>query len=284
LVVVGTVGIIDLADWLEVEQSAHWGFVRIGDEKPHDGSLLRLVVGPDQLSELINRLLLGEGAPASAGVPRPAGFVHERWKVDCSGFPMIYIPPLGGYVQLFPVTKPQVEYFLTDSRESAYGRDWYAELLRLNPRLSVCAADVAEFEQLFATGLLPQEVDDFARWQGRDLRPMTVYEWRTAYQWLTSAPLSVWPAELERDLNPLAHYLWHKLDARLQPVALLDLSLMRGGLVEWVRGPSGAWFGMGQPRQHFYPTFHDALRDDPYVPTSLNRRSRLFGMRLMQPA
>jgi hypothetical protein len=81
-------------------------------------------------------------------------------------------------------------------------------------------------------------------------------------------------------MAPAALRLWTALLDELHPQTILDLSLMRFGIVEWTTGLGGVWLGMGQPRVEYHAHFHEAL-SEPWPPTMPNRRSRLFGMRLL---
>ncbi len=270
--------VFDLADW--IGNSARWAIVHMDGEPSQEANEYVIEATPDALAAMLERLQVA--APLSHPPPVPLGFVKHRWKVDRAGYPLVYIPPLEAYIHLFPVAKPQYEQFLADARPKGCGDNWYLDLLKLNPRLSPAADSLVDYERLIITGVLPDDVRAYVHWQGPEYDLPTPNQWREAFQWMEAQDASVQPANLP--LDAVAYRLWNGLLDELQPKTLLDLSLMRNGVVEWVSGPGGAWLGMGQPRESFFPNFHDALYDKPFEPTSLTRRSRLFGFRLMRRA
>ena len=210
----------------------------------------------------------------------PTGFERGQWRLDRTGFPMLKIEPLRAFWQLFPVCKPQWENFLVEARQLGYDAASYAEMLRLNPRLSPAARSLAAYEQLFVTGLTPADVRASTAWWGAEFRAPTEGEWRTAFHWLGEQSVSVPPTSLEREIAPAALRLWTALFYHLRQQTMLDLALMRFGVVEWVSGAGGAWVGMGQPRVEYRKHLHDAL-STPWTLTAPDRRSRMFGMRLL---
>ena len=80
---------------------------------------------------------------------------------DRTGFPLIPMFETGIEAHLLPVTKIQFEYFM-----KATGRSYNAgfeEMLRLNPKAAHQKFTWENREQLFMTGVLPDEVTAFAR-------------------------------------------------------------------------------------------------------------------------
>jgi hypothetical protein len=59
------------------------------------------------------------------------------------------------------------------------------------------------------------------------------------------------------------------------------LSLMRGGALEWAT-EGGAYVALGKPRDRFDPNFRDPVADPPWEPTQPVRRSKRFGLRLLE--
>ena len=155
-------------------------------------------------------------------------------------------------------------------------------MLKSNPRLSPTGGAYHDYEALFITGLLSDDAQAFARWQGAGYELFTPAQWRQAYRWLAAQPVSVWPGDLDQRMDRQACWLWNGLLAELRPANLLVLSLMSGGVVEWTAEAREGPQGMGQPRQQFHPNFHDALKDKPFAPTSPPRRSKLWGLRLLK--
>lgn len=280
-IVIGAGEVFDLEDWSR--NGARWGLVRVGEAslQATGGSLVE--VTPADLPLLLDYVQTVAASPL-APLPALSGFVRHRWALDSRGFPLIWVEPLRAYLHLFPVSRPQFEHYLCAARPSGLGDAWYTDLLKLLPRSSPATVSAERLEQLFCAGLLPSEVQDYVQWQGADYALPTVDAWRTAYAWLEKQDVSAPPAGIEDRLAPLARRLWHAVLTMRQPHTLLDLSLMRGGLLEWASGEAGAWVGMGKPRPAFYPTLHDPLRDAPLPPTSLTRRSKVFGLRLLRTA
>ena len=279
IVLVTTGPVFDLADW--VDNGARWAWVRMNNiaQLPPDLASRVSEVMPDNLASLVD-LLDSPSTTLPPHHPVHSAFVKHQWRLDRAGYPMVYVEPLKAYAHLFPVAKPLFEHFMAEARLREYNDAWYADVLALNPRLST-AVSFADYEQLFISGLLPDDVLAFARWHEQGTRLLSVEQWRAMFRWMENQDVSALPFELERELAPTAQCLWAGLLTELRPKTLLDLSLMRGGVVEWVEGPNRALLGMGQPRETFHPMFHDALHDKPFEPTSLSRRSKLFGFRLI---
>ncbi len=281
LVIAGCGEVFDLGDWMQdVEDCV---LIRTGS--------LSLQASGGTCFEIDGRQGL-EPALARLAQPRPArrthrpaglsGTVNHEWDLDATGYPLVFVEPIGRFMQLFPITRSQHERLLAP-RPQACGDRWYAAVLAASPR-GWLREDAEELEPLLATALMPNEVGDLAAWYGRDYRTPGVEEWRTAYRWLAGQEASVPPGEVERAMDPTARRFWRAVQAAREPQTLLDLSLMNGGVLEWVQGANKEWQTLGKPRPAFHPTFLDPLRDPPQVPTSLTRRSRLFGIRFSRSA
>jgi len=195
---------------------------------------------------------------------------------------MIYVPPLAAFAHLFPISKPQFEAFLAAAPSPARSDRWYGDLMALNPRLSPWSASLASHEQMFITGLLPEDAQAFASHLGPDFRIPDVESWRAAYCWLAGQELSIPPAALEYEMAPSARRIWQGLLAAIRPRTLLDLSLMQGGVLEWATAADGHFVALGKTRDAFDPNYRDPLKDRPWEPTTPIRRSKRFGMRLMR--
>ena len=276
VVVVGTGEVFDLDDWLDV--AAEWALVRVGAASlPPKGVHLR-----EFTSDALRPLLDLMSKPKTVGHHRRghglSGPVEQVWVLDRTGYPMVYVPTIDSYVQLFPLSKPQLERFLTEYGTLSRGDVWYRDLLTVSPRTAIRDIESAHYESHFATGLLFPEVQQIVRWYGPAYRIPSVEQWQAARDWLAQQPPSVLPAALETTMARTALKLWHVLLRVLSPQSLLDLSLMRRGIIEWVRDDKDEIAGMGEPRQGFYPGFHT----NPFAPTSTTRRSRLWGCRLLR--
>ncbi len=75
---------------------------------------------------------------------------------DRTGFPLIPVFEAGIEAHLLPVTKIQFEDFLQETGRSDDAE--YKEMLELNPNVSHLKFTPDNREQLFITGVLPEEV------------------------------------------------------------------------------------------------------------------------------
>ena len=194
---------------------------------------------------------------------------------DRTGFPCIKLKVPALAVNLLPLTKLQFEYYLADL--TPQGDHWYEELLTLNPRVSPQCFTPEQREGLFLTGLLPAEAEAYAAWLEDGYRLPTVAEWRASYRCFQSTaftPLVASPAPGVR-----AAALLRRLEEQARPQTLFDFSLMRGGVVEWVRDHN-AWTGLGAPRPGFQPNLWNPL-SDTVPPVRLNQHVAFFGARLV---
>lgn len=198
---------------------------------------------------------------------------------DRLGFPMIEIPELALEVHLLPATKIQFEAFLAGPE--GFGDSWYEAVLALNPRSTWRRFDAANRERHFVSGLLPEDALSFAHWMGKGFDVPTVAEWRVidaalAVEIMTSEKLSA----LRTHTGPHARPLLDGLVAQTKPVTLRDLSLARGGLVEWARNGS-EWVGLGAPRPGFWANAWDP-DFDLIRPIRPGERLSYFGCRLLR--
>ncbi len=199
---------------------------------------------------------------------------------DRTGFPLIPVFETGIEAHLLPVTKIQFEDFLKDTGRS--DDSGYMEMLELNPRVSHQKFTSENREQLFITGVLPDEVTAFARWMGEDYDLMTVMEWRCVHEELSTVADPLYastdiPAQCPA--VPVGELL-ERLKAQCQPKTLFDMTLMKDGAVEWVR-LDDAWVGLGCPRHEFYPHLWNPLTD-VIRPVDLKFRLKYFGFRLVR--
>ncbi len=290
-VIAGSGEVFDLADWTGAGTS--WALLRTGAASLQaSGGRIAEFATAGGVAPLVNLLASAAPSPPPIAERDLTGSIKQRWELDPAGYPMIYVPPLDAFVHLFPVAKPQFEAFLAaaplpaaplPAASSPARRDaWYGELLALNPRLSPWSSSLASYEQLFVTGLLPEEAQAFAAHLGPGFCIPDMESWRTAYRWLAEQELSIPPAGLEYEMAPAARRIWQGLLAALRPRKLLDLSLMQGGVLEWVTAADGRSVALGKPRDAFDPSFRDPLKDRPWEPTTPIRRSKRFGMRLIR--
>lgn len=277
VVIVGSGEIFDLADWLEI--IPHWVLIKIGPDSLRPTNVRVRELSVEDLARLGDLLTESEQV-RSHGCPLPklSGVVEQDWRLDETGYPMVFVPHIDSYLQLFPIAKPQFESFLAHCTTLVNGDTWYRDLLKISPRLSPRTPDEGPYERLIATGLLFSEVEQVAQWYGPAYSILSVQQWRMSRKWLANQPMSVPSALLENQMARPALLLWESLFRVRSPTNLLDLSLMTQGVIEWVTDGEHHAVGMGDPRQSFYPGFHT----NPFMPTSGLRRSKLWGSRLIR--
>jgi hypothetical protein len=201
--------------------------------------------------------------------------------VDRTGFPVLLAKNAGLQVQLFPVLKMQLEQLLAEPNE--LDNTWYDEMRALNQRRSWKNYSDEKREELFVTGILPDEALRFASCLGGGFRLPTLQELRTVYhQWDRLRVSSRGLVTLVGDVigpGPV----WSILRSLIESVhgqTLAECSLMRCGVLEWVLDGE-VWKGMGEPRHRFSKqlfSWHTPV--SPILPV---RRNRMFGFRLVSP-
>jgi hypothetical protein len=200
-----------------------------------------------------------------------------RLSADRTGFPLLVVPEVELEVHLLPITKLQFEQFLTESNH--FDQPWYDQLLRLNPKTGLQTFTPKTREQLFITGILPAEARAFAQWLGEGFDLPTLAEWRIVYQALRrirfpdSALLFDWAID---PVDVILAHLFEHYPSRW----LVDIALMRHGLVEWVH-QNETWVGVGAPRAVFHPNLWDPLRNI-IKPHQAEERLSYFGFRLVR--
>lgn len=95
-------------------------------------------------------------------------------------FPLIEV--LGQDFALFwlPVTKIQIEYFLSDTPDSQFDRTWYDARLRSNPRIIPEQLNAQNLLQAFLTHISFYEACVFSQWYGKHFDLPTTEEWHRA--------------------------------------------------------------------------------------------------------
>ncbi|MCU0484856.1 MAG: hypothetical protein MUC85_01975 [Anaerolineales bacterium] len=280
VILIGSGEVFDLPDW--VQDPAAWRLVQTGKQPltPLPNLTHHTTDQPDGLLSGVASMPAGRIAWSSRFMSGSGG---QRWCLDRAGYPMVYIPPLQGYVHLFPVLRAQFEAFLADAHPAGCEDAWYTKLVEaMLPRVPAWCATQENYESTLIGAMLPDDVTAFQAWCGSDFQPLSEQEWLEAWKWLASQPLSILTASLEDELASSARELWGMLLERPGKNTLLDLCLMRHGLIEWVRRGAEGWSGMGKPRR-IHP-FHNPLVDKPLAPTSFSRREKWFGFRLIRRA
>jgi hypothetical protein len=196
---------------------------------------------------------------------------------DRTNFPLLAVERVGVEIQLLPVTKWQFAQFVTETEMVTEPR--LQAMLALNPAVPPEQFSVDEPEQLFITGILPREALAFARWLGEGFDLPTVKEWRATYAALRTTPLPKHGLTSEL-ADGLPGALMDKFTAHPTINSMLDFSLMRGGLVEWVR-QGQSLVGLGAPRPAFQPNLWDPLTHT-VKPIHPDERLPYFGFRLVR--
>jgi len=205
---------------------------------------------------------------------------------DKTGFPLLVVPEVELEVHLLPVTKLQIEQFIIESDK--FGAAWYQELLTLNPPIAYDHLQPDNREQLFISGILPVEALAFARWLGEGFDLPTFAEWRAIYAAFRRDYFPSGQRFFEWAAEPVGVIVEKLLDHHPRHT-MRELSLMQGGLVEWVRygdngntGDNGDnWLGLGAPRPAFHPNLWDPAKN--YVrPLRPDKRLSYFGFRLVR--
>lgn len=197
---------------------------------------------------------------------------------DRTNFPLVTVPGMAVQVHLLPVTKVQFERFIAEA-DNDLGSSWYNQVLALNPRVSYRRFAAQDRERLFITGVLPDEALAFAQWMGPGFSLPTLEEWRSIYCRLDEMPISSQRESLCSVTGP-ARIIIDKLLPPYQEGSLLDLSLMTGGVMEWVQQKNGNWVGVGRPRSSFFSNLFDPLSVEA-EPIGMEERLHYFGFRLL---
>jgi len=281
VVVVGAGEVFDLADWARRPEA--WYLLQTGDAPlaPAGSGPQNFAAG--QLEQILSRVCGLQHTAITWPNPQINGPLGPKWMLDPAGYPMVFIPPLNGFMHLFPVLRAQFEAFLWQACPANWGDGGFgAYLSAAGPRVPAHLAGPDNYEGVLMGGALPEDVLAFQAWCGPAFRSPTDAEWLAAWRWLAGVPACVFPAALEDELAPAAREFWEFAFGNCASRTLLDLSFIRGGLIEWAKSQTNEWVGMGKPRQA-HP-FHNPLINPPLKPTSLTWRSKGFGFRLMRRA
>lgn len=97
-------------------------------------------------------------------------------------FPLLEVPGQNFALFWLPVTKIQIEYFLSDTLDSQFDRTWYHARLRVNPRIMPEQLNAQNLLQAFLTHISFYEARVFSHWYGKHFDLPTEEEWHQA-QW-----------------------------------------------------------------------------------------------------
>jgi len=217
-----------------------------------------------------------------------------KFDLDRSGFPMLWVDVIDAYIHWMPVTKVQFEYFLCAAPNSDFDSEWYNTVLALNPRISPNEIRLDNYWRALLTGILPIEVQRFARWSGENYSVPTLQEWFETYNYLKEIPAE--PNGIFREIGELrdrTRTVLERLDSASKRAiidagyerTLAEQMLMRMGVLEWVecREKRFQWGGMGET----HPSFHGGLvtpdHGQPSIPNNPDSdRLYSYGFRLIK--
>ncbi len=95
-------------------------------------------------------------------------------------FPLIEIPGQDFALFWLPLTKVQIEYFLSETIDSRFDRAWYHERLRNNPRIVPEQITTQYLVRTFITHITFYEARALSQWYGRGCDLPTAEEWHRA--------------------------------------------------------------------------------------------------------
>ncbi len=194
---------------------------------------------------------------------------------DEKGFPLGKVRNVGAF-HLWPVTKFQFNQFIAEKKSTKYDKKWKEEVLALNPVTEPECIDESNYEQLFMTGILPNEALEFARWMGPDYDLPTPEEWLEFYNNVAGQMFNF----------RLSQYLLcdeaKKLSGRLPRFLRTPLAftLLENGVVDWVK-KGNRFMGRGSPRESFFPNAWNPEKDTIQL-IDTNERIFYFGFRLIK--
>ena len=160
-------------------------------------------------------------------------------------FPLVEVPGQDFALFWLPLTKVQIEYFLSDTIDRQFDRAWYHERLRANPRISPEKLTAQNLMQAFLTHITFYEARVFSQWYGKGFDLPTSEEWHKALQAFereTAHPAFVQQILALLNLHPRARLLVQSCEnvlpdyQRLRDPSERRLShqlLLRSGILEY---------------------------------------------------
>ncbi|MEM7347445.1 MAG: SUMF1/EgtB/PvdO family nonheme iron enzyme [Chloroflexota bacterium] len=197
---------------------------------------------------------------------------------DKTNFPIIVVEQAEVEFHLLPITKTQFEQFLSETL--ADFSQGYQMMCDLNPPFDDESLDIEQRERLFVTGILPDEAIAFAEWLGEGFDLPTVKEWRLIYNVLNRTPPPRRDLAAELVEGGIAGTILGHFSKELTIQSMLDFTLMKDGLVEWVWQDKQP-VGLGRPRAQFHPNLWNPMVNE-IKPIRANERVPYFGFRLVR--
>lgn len=225
--------------------------------------------------------------------------MEQRIILDPAGFPLLDLPEVGFAIHWFPVTKIQVEYFLSVVNDTRYDENWYTSLLNFLPRISPGSIRPSNYWQSFITGILPAEAQRFSQWCGRGFDLPTASEWIHAYHYLHQFPASPDNIAAVFEHSPAANGIQERTERLINAVerasanedhhlgearTLADQMLMRLGVMEYVYEDEqrDTFGGLGISHPGLLPTFREAESLQSLTNRHEGLRLKQYGFRLIK--
>lgn len=205
---------------------------------------------------------------------------------DITGFPLVHLLDLGLAVHLWPIAHTQFTACLEDRQDLLTS---YVAACAVQPP-SASNPRPSGLENRIMTGVVPEDLIAFAEWMNDRRRPENedgryaipnVEQWRAVHEYLQYERFDPHQEAISGVCsNPIVQDFFQLVLRERQLHTLLDLSLMREGVIEWVRDEN-RWTGLGQPTWDFFPNTFEPMRET-IDPIDSTRRQRTFGFRLIR--
>lgn len=214
---------------------------------------------------------------------------------DRTGFPFIHIRNLNAWISWHPVSVIQLEYFLSDRPEPRFDNRWYNTLKHVQNRVSPGQIDKTNVDRLFATQLIPAEIEDYCAWlsrtDGHVYRLPSAFEWKSVWDELKiggDPPQLHFPRQQERVRRLLEntqtaaielHRDKHRNSSGAAPISLAQRMFMENGVRELCAGRNNDWFSHGRALQ---TEDRNERPDQPLPFPNPSVRSDQLGFRLLR--
>lgn len=192
---------------------------------------------------------------------------------DITGFPLVHLLDTGYAVHLWPVTRFQFE------------RAWPQ-----HPALRIAAnPDTENLENLLMTGIVPADITAFTAWlnsieraePGTRFQAPSVLQWRHIHDYMQFERMEKHLGAIEAACaSSAAQNLLQTVMQKRAVHTLLELSLMREGIIEWA-WDHDRWTGLGQPSWDFYPNTFEPM-NETIEPVEASKPQQIFGLRLVR--
>jgi hypothetical protein len=202
-------------------------------------------------------------------------------KLDPAGFPMVKIGSF--YINWLPVTKIQIEYFLSSITDTSYDESWYNSILDQNPRISPGDTRGDNYYKLFATGVIPRDVKRYVTWCGRGFDIPNEEQWRATLN-SVNVPASeeVINQVIEQAKGERAQLLLRKLSQIAgDNSTIADHMFLRKGVMEHVY-TNGGYGLMGQAASGLVGILSNPSLDKALRNQNEDARLKHIGFRLIK--